>query len=167
MEFQGKQFTDLEKIEQGIEDKIRRAGRGTDVSFWENILDHLRPQMARQRLREQHQKLMKLRVEKIRAEQLKQTKKLEAEMGFQLPAPSTSTASTSGSAPTAQTDAKMEVDEQKPDKKQLDAPPKTGTKIENLNVSFRVIFELGEENISLHSTILPALFYTTFSNVSV
>uniref|UniRef100_A0A1I7SKV0 Cactin_mid domain-containing protein n=1 Tax=Bursaphelenchus xylophilus TaxID=6326 RepID=A0A1I7SKV0_BURXY len=75
--FQGKAFAELEKLEVDIVKKIKNAGRGTDVSFWENLLDTLRPQMARQRLKELHQKFLKIKLEQIRAEQLKETQKLE------------------------------------------------------------------------------------------
>ena len=69
----------MDKLEKDIDSKIRNAGRGTDLSFWENLLETLRPEKAKQRLKELHQKFLKMRLDKLRADQLKETKRLEQE----------------------------------------------------------------------------------------
>lgn len=60
----------MEQLESQINAKINNATRGTDVSYWESLLDSLRPFMAKQRLKEVHAKMLQMRLKRIREEQI-------------------------------------------------------------------------------------------------
>jgi hypothetical protein len=59
-------------LEAQIQAKIRNASKGTDVSYWEALLDQLRPFMAKQRLKELHVRVQQERLRRIREEQLEE-----------------------------------------------------------------------------------------------
>lgn len=88
--FQKKSFADLKNMEKEIVDRIKGHSRGIDVSFWEEVLDLLRPKMARTRLKELHAKKMKMRLEQIRAEQKKATQTHEKDHIVSIPSTSSS-----------------------------------------------------------------------------
>ncbi|KAI6239618.1 Cactin [Aphelenchoides fujianensis] len=86
--FQKKSFAELSKMEADITQKIRGAGRGVDVSYWEAVLEVLRPKMARTRLKEGFAQKQKARLDQIRAQQRKAMEKHESTSNFQLPSTS-------------------------------------------------------------------------------
>lgn len=96
-------------MEQEIMDKIKGQSRSIDVSFWEDVLDLLRPKMARTRLKELHTKKMKMRLEQIRAEQKKATEKHEKDNNLTLPSSSSKSANDQ-----VKPDYEMEVDQKPP-----------------------------------------------------
>ena len=78
-------MTDLLKLEQDILKKINSGSSGTDVSYWEDIYgllifdfilqilsDQLTVHIAKVRMRDLHQKMLKQKLQRIRDEQLKQ-----------------------------------------------------------------------------------------------
>ncbi|KAL3083016.1 hypothetical protein niasHS_010818 [Heterodera schachtii] len=73
--FKGKTYDELEQLESQITARISNANRGTDVTYWESLLDSLRPFMAKQRLKELHTKMTQLRLKIIRQEQINQMDK--------------------------------------------------------------------------------------------
>ncbi|XP_028636395.1 cactin-like [Grammomys surdaster] len=75
--FQGKTYNQLQGIFQGIEGKIRAGGPNLDMGYWESLLQQLRAHMAKARLRERHQHLLKQKL--IR---LKQGQGVESESRF-------------------------------------------------------------------------------------
>ncbi|KAI1719726.1 conserved mid region of cactin domain-containing protein [Ditylenchus destructor] len=67
--FKGKSYDQLEQLSTQIQGKISNAGRGTDVGYWETLMEELHPFMARQRLKETHSKKIQIRLKRIREEQ--------------------------------------------------------------------------------------------------
>lgn len=57
--------------------KIESGGKGVDVSFYESFREVLKPFMAKQRLKELHSRMLKLRLRRIREEQSRETVKHE------------------------------------------------------------------------------------------
>lgn len=76
-------------MEKEVVDRTKSRARGVDVGFWEEVLNLLRPKMARTRLKELHTKKMKRRLEQIRAEQKKATEKHEKDHNISFPSTST------------------------------------------------------------------------------
>uniref|UniRef100_H0V1W4 Splicing factor Cactin n=1 Tax=Cavia porcellus TaxID=10141 RepID=H0V1W4_CAVPO len=67
--FKGKTYTQLQVIFQGIEGKIRAGGPNLDMGYWESLLQQLRAHMARARLRERHQDVLRQKLYKLKQEQ--------------------------------------------------------------------------------------------------
>lgn len=67
--FKGKTYNQLQAISQGIESKIRAGGSNLDIGYWESLLQQLRAYMARARLRERHQDVLRQKLFKLKQEQ--------------------------------------------------------------------------------------------------
>ncbi|XP_032032276.1 splicing factor Cactin [Hylobates moloch] len=67
--FKGKTYNQLQVIFQGIEGKIRAGGPNLDMGYWESLLQQLRAHMARARLRERHQDVLRQKLYKLKQEQ--------------------------------------------------------------------------------------------------
>ncbi|XP_078299753.1 splicing factor Cactin isoform X1 [Panthera onca] len=67
--FKGKTYGQLHVIFQGIEGKIRAGGPNLDMGYWESLLQQLRAHMARARLRERHQDVLRQKLYKLKQEQ--------------------------------------------------------------------------------------------------
>ncbi|XP_029772280.1 cactin, partial [Suricata suricatta] len=67
--FKGKTYGQLQVIFQGIEGKIRAGGPNLDMGYWESLLQQLRAHMARARLRERHQDVLRQKLYKLKQEQ--------------------------------------------------------------------------------------------------
>ncbi|KAM4808324.1 splicing factor Cactin [Rhinophrynus dorsalis] len=67
--FKGKTYNQLQVISQGIESKIRAGGPNLDIGYWESLLQQLRAYMARARLRERHQDVLRQKLFKLKQEQ--------------------------------------------------------------------------------------------------
>nr|KAF6347940.1 cactin, spliceosome C complex subunit [Myotis myotis] len=67
--FKGKTYSQLQVIFQGIEGKIRAGGPNLDMGYWESLLQQLRAHMARARLRERHQDVLRQKLYKLKQEQ--------------------------------------------------------------------------------------------------
>ncbi|KAH8368881.1 hypothetical protein KR200_006434 [Drosophila serrata] len=57
--FRGKNAHQLEEMRQRIEAKISGRADGVDISYWESLLSQLKAHMARARLRDRHQALLR------------------------------------------------------------------------------------------------------------
>ncbi|XP_039497442.1 cactin [Drosophila santomea] len=57
--FRGKNAQQLEEMRQRIEAKISGRADGVDISYWESLLSQLKAHMARARLRDRHQALLR------------------------------------------------------------------------------------------------------------
>ncbi|XP_053317933.1 splicing factor Cactin [Spea bombifrons] len=67
--FKGKTYNQLQIISHGIENKIRAGGPNLDIGYWESLLQQLRAYMARARLRERHQDVLRQKLFKLKQEQ--------------------------------------------------------------------------------------------------
>ncbi|XP_030074733.1 splicing factor Cactin, partial [Microcaecilia unicolor] len=67
--FKGKTYIQLQVIYQGIENKIRAGGPNLDIGYWESLLQQLKAYMARARLRERHQDVLRQKLYKLKQEQ--------------------------------------------------------------------------------------------------
>ncbi|XP_015282217.1 PREDICTED: cactin isoform X2 [Gekko japonicus] len=67
--FKGKTYNQLQVIYQGIEGKIRAGGPNLDIGYWESLLQQLKAYMARARLRERHQDVLRQKLYKLKQEQ--------------------------------------------------------------------------------------------------
>nr|XP_056701178.1 splicing factor Cactin [Euleptes europaea] len=67
--FKGKTYIQLQVIYQGIEGKIRAGGPNLDIGYWESLLQQLKAYMARARLRERHQDVLRQKLYKLKQEQ--------------------------------------------------------------------------------------------------
>ncbi|XP_075720221.1 splicing factor Cactin isoform X2 [Rhinoderma darwinii] len=67
--FKGKTYSQLQVISQGIESKIKAGGPNLDIGYWESLLQQLRAYMARARLRERHQDVLRQKLFKLKQEQ--------------------------------------------------------------------------------------------------
>uniref|UniRef100_A0A8C3HV64 Splicing factor Cactin n=1 Tax=Chrysemys picta bellii TaxID=8478 RepID=A0A8C3HV64_CHRPI len=67
--FKGKTYNQLQVIFQGIEGKIRAGGPNLDIGYWESLLQQLKAYMARARLRERHQDVLRQKLYKLKQEQ--------------------------------------------------------------------------------------------------
>lgn len=67
--FKGKSPQELEEIGIGIEEKINSGQEGVDISYWESLASRLKSFLARARLRERHERNLKMRLEKLKEEQ--------------------------------------------------------------------------------------------------
>ncbi|XP_017144244.1 cactin [Drosophila miranda] len=57
--FRGKNAKQLEEMRERIEAKINSRADGVDISYWESLLSQLKAHMARARLRDRHQALLR------------------------------------------------------------------------------------------------------------
>ncbi|XP_075300515.1 splicing factor Cactin isoform X3 [Opisthocomus hoazin] len=67
--FKGKTYNQLQVLYQGVESKIRAGGPSLDVGYWESLLQQLKAYMARARLRERHQDVLRQKLYKLKQEQ--------------------------------------------------------------------------------------------------
>ncbi|XP_029469953.1 cactin [Rhinatrema bivittatum] len=67
--FKGKTYIQLQVIYQGIENKVRAGGPNLDIGYWESLLQQLKAYMARARLRERHQDVLRQKLYKLKQEQ--------------------------------------------------------------------------------------------------
>jgi len=67
--FKGKSVEELEKLQQGIEAKLKDRSEGVDISYWESLISQLKAHTARGRLRDRHQQLLISKLEQLKAEQ--------------------------------------------------------------------------------------------------
>ncbi|XP_070603364.1 splicing factor Cactin [Erythrolamprus reginae] len=67
--FKGKTYNQLQVIYQGIEGKILAGGPNLDIGYWESLLQQLKAYMARARLRERHQDVLRQKLYKLKQEQ--------------------------------------------------------------------------------------------------
>ncbi|XP_075759409.1 splicing factor Cactin [Pelodiscus sinensis] len=67
--FKGKTYNQLQVIFQGIEGRIRAGGPNLDIGYWESLLQQLKAYMARARLRERHQDVLRQKLYKLKQEQ--------------------------------------------------------------------------------------------------
>jgi hypothetical protein len=63
--FQGKNYTQLQELKKEIAKKIH-SGDAVDVGYWESLLQELKGYMAKARLRERHQDLLKRKLEHLK-----------------------------------------------------------------------------------------------------
>lgn len=64
----GKSHHDLALLETEIRRKIKVGGPGVDVGYWETLLAQLKAQMAKARLRDHHQLMLKTRLNRLKKE---------------------------------------------------------------------------------------------------
>ncbi|XP_064424401.1 splicing factor Cactin isoform X2 [Latimeria chalumnae] len=67
--FKGKTYNQLQALYQGIEIKIRAGGPNLDIGYWESLLQQLKAYMAKARLRERHQDVLRQKLYKLKQEQ--------------------------------------------------------------------------------------------------
>ncbi|CAJ0607236.1 unnamed protein product [Cylicocyclus nassatus] len=77
--FKGKSVDELCQLERTIVNKVNAGGSGTDISYWEGLLMHLKVYIAKTRLKELHQKMLKLKLARIREEQMREVGKFDLE----------------------------------------------------------------------------------------
>ncbi|XP_039877903.1 cactin [Simochromis diagramma] len=67
--FKGKTYSQLQALHQNIEAKIRAGGSNLDIGYWESLLQQVKVYMARARLRERHQEVLRQKLFKLKQEQ--------------------------------------------------------------------------------------------------
>uniref|UniRef100_A0A3Q0SQE3 Splicing factor Cactin n=1 Tax=Amphilophus citrinellus TaxID=61819 RepID=A0A3Q0SQE3_AMPCI len=67
--FKGKTYSQLQALHQNIETKIRAGGSNLDIGYWESLLQQVKVYMARARLRERHQEVLRQKLFKLKQEQ--------------------------------------------------------------------------------------------------
>uniref|UniRef100_A0A4W3GU40 Splicing factor Cactin n=2 Tax=Callorhinchus milii TaxID=7868 RepID=A0A4W3GU40_CALMI len=67
--FKGKTYNQLQVLFQNIEAKIKTGGSNLDIGYWESLLQQLKAYMARARLRERHQDVLRQKLYKLKQEQ--------------------------------------------------------------------------------------------------
>ncbi|KAJ8271103.1 hypothetical protein GJAV_G00122800 [Gymnothorax javanicus] len=67
--FKGKTYSQLQALHLNIENKIRAGGSNLDIGYWESLLQQVRVYMARARLRERHQDVLRQKLYKLKQEQ--------------------------------------------------------------------------------------------------
>ncbi|XP_056148781.1 splicing factor Cactin [Lampris incognitus] len=67
--FKGKTYSQLQAMHSSIEMKIRAGGSNLDIGYWESLLQQVRVYMARARLRERHQEVLRQKLFKLKQEQ--------------------------------------------------------------------------------------------------
>ncbi|XP_062888841.1 splicing factor Cactin isoform X2 [Mobula hypostoma] len=67
--FKGKTYNQLQALYQNIEAKIKTGGSNLDIGYWETLLQQLKAYMARARLRERHQDVLRQKLYKLKQEQ--------------------------------------------------------------------------------------------------
>lgn len=66
--FRGKNAKQLEEMRSRIEAKISGRADGVDISYWESLLSQLKAHMARARLRDRHQALLREKLQLLKRE---------------------------------------------------------------------------------------------------
>uniref|UniRef100_A0A3Q4B7N4 Splicing factor Cactin n=1 Tax=Mola mola TaxID=94237 RepID=A0A3Q4B7N4_MOLML len=69
MVFKGKTYSQLQALHLNIESKIQAGGSNLDIGYWESLLQQVRVYMARARLRERHQDVLRQKLFKLKQEQ--------------------------------------------------------------------------------------------------
>ncbi|XP_034559844.1 cactin [Notolabrus celidotus] len=67
--FKGKTYSQLQALHLNIETKIVAGGSNLDIGYWESLLQQVRVYMARARLRERHQDVLRQKLFKLKQEQ--------------------------------------------------------------------------------------------------
>jgi hypothetical protein len=67
--FKGKDYDELVQLEAKIKSKIAGADSGTDVGYWESLLQQLNAHMARARLKAKHQAMLRRKLWQLKQEQ--------------------------------------------------------------------------------------------------
>ncbi|XP_075877255.1 splicing factor Cactin [Nelusetta ayraudi] len=67
--FKGKTYSQLQALHHNIESKIRAGGSNLDIGYWESLLQQVRVYLARARLRERHQDVLRQKLFKLKQEQ--------------------------------------------------------------------------------------------------
>lgn len=67
--FKGKTYSQLQALHLNIESKIRSGGSNLDIGYWESLMQQVRVYMARARLRERHQDVLRQKLFKLKQEQ--------------------------------------------------------------------------------------------------
>ncbi|XP_062380042.1 splicing factor Cactin [Sardina pilchardus] len=67
--FRGKTYSQLQALHLNIETKIHGGGSNLDIGYWESLLQQVRVYMARARLRERHQEVLRQKLYKLKQEQ--------------------------------------------------------------------------------------------------
>nr|XP_061795100.1 splicing factor Cactin-like [Nerophis lumbriciformis] len=67
--FKGKTYSQLQALNLNIETKIHAGGSNLDIGYWESLLLQVRVYMARARLRERHQDVLRQKLFKLKQEQ--------------------------------------------------------------------------------------------------
>ncbi|XP_065132849.1 splicing factor Cactin isoform X2 [Paramisgurnus dabryanus] len=67
--FKGKTYSQLQALYMNIENKIQAGGSNLDIGYWESLLQQVRVYMARARLRERHQDVLRQKLFKLKREQ--------------------------------------------------------------------------------------------------
>ncbi|XP_020372446.2 cactin [Rhincodon typus] len=67
--FKGKTYNQLQALYLNIEAKIKTGGSNLDIGYWESLLQQLKAYMARARLRERHQDVLRQKLYKLKQEQ--------------------------------------------------------------------------------------------------
>ncbi|TSQ01595.1 Cactin [Bagarius yarrelli] len=67
--FKGKTYSQLQAMHLSIESKIQAGGPNLDIGYWESLLHQVRVYMARARLRERHQDVLRQKLFKLKQEQ--------------------------------------------------------------------------------------------------
>ncbi|XP_066551443.1 splicing factor Cactin [Amia ocellicauda] len=67
--FKGKTFSQLQALQLNMESKIAAGGSNLDIGYWESLLQQVRVYMARARLRERHQDVLRQKLYKLKQEQ--------------------------------------------------------------------------------------------------
>lgn len=68
--FRGKTTTQLDELKIKIEGKISNHTDGVDIGYWESLLSQLKAYMARARLRDKHQEILRQKLEILKQEQI-------------------------------------------------------------------------------------------------
>ncbi|KAM4556561.1 splicing factor Cactin [Fundulus diaphanus] len=67
--FKGKTYSQLQALHLNIEGKIRAGGSNLDIGYWESLLQQVRVYLAKARLRERHQDVLRQKLFKLKQEQ--------------------------------------------------------------------------------------------------
>jgi hypothetical protein len=67
--FKGKTYGQLIALEQQINSKITSPGSGTDIGYWESLLQQLKAHMARAQLKDKHQAMLRKKLFQLKQEQ--------------------------------------------------------------------------------------------------
>ncbi|XP_031416097.1 cactin [Clupea harengus] len=67
--FRGKTYSQLQALNLNIETKIHAGGSNLDIGYWESLMQQVRVYMARARLRERHQEVLRQKLYKLKQEQ--------------------------------------------------------------------------------------------------
>ncbi|KAL5482225.1 hypothetical protein EMCRGX_G022522 [Ephydatia muelleri] len=65
----GKTYGQLVALEEQVERKLRGGDTGTDIGYWESLLQQLKAHMARARLRDKHQAMLRKKLFQLKQEQ--------------------------------------------------------------------------------------------------